>query len=651
MCGLAGFLAYGIRRVPSDPTATAVAMADRIRYRGPDDSGAWHDPDAGYAVAHRRLSILDLSAAGHQPMHSASERWVLAYNGEIYNHLDLRQRLEVARSAPAWRSHSDTETLLAAVEAWGVEVTLTRSVGMFAFALWDRAERTLWLARDRMGEKPLYYGWRNGVFLFASELKALRAHPAFDAAVDRGALTLLLRHNYVPDPYSIYAGIRKLPPGSLLCVKPGYREQAPKAYWSLAETAEHGDAEPFGGSTAEALAGLEQRLGAAVRGQLLSDVPLGALLSGGIDSSLITALMQASSARPVRTFTIGVAEGQYDESMHARAVAAHLGTDHTELRLSGSEALALAPQIAAMYDEPFADPSQLPTHLLMKLAREHVTVALSGDAGDELFGGYTRYRMAPKAWAYVAWMPAPLRRACGAALTALSADTINRIAGRSARRAGVIFLGEKAHRLGLRLQRPRSIDDLYVALVSEWPQPERIVVGGEMPPNLLDDRARWPALADPAARMMALDGLTYLPGNILTKADRASMAVSLETRAPMLDRDVVEFVWSLPTHMKLRDGQGKWLLRQLLFRYVPPALVDRPKIGFGIPLDTWLRGPLREWAETLLAEARLRREGFFHPEPIRTAWHRHVAGQASLGNRLWSLLMFQAWLETQTCAT
>ena len=648
MCGIAGFWAHDTAGAPADATATALAMADRIRYRGPDDRGAWCDTDAGYAVAHRRLAILDLSPAGHQPMRSASERWVLTYNGEIYNHLHLREQLAAAHAAPRWRGHSDTETLLAAVEAWGVESTLKRSVGMFAFALWDRAERTLWLARDRMGEKPLYYGWRRNVFLFASELKALRAFPAFDATVDRGAATLLLRLNYVPDPYSIYSGILKLPPGTFLCVKPGRREQAPIRYWSLAAAAERGEAQPFGGSATAALDGLEQRLGAAVRGQMLSDVPLGALLSGGVDSSLITALMQANSPRPVRTFTIGVAEGEYDESMHARAVAAHLGTDHTELRLSGGEALALVPRIAATYDEPFADPSQLPTHLVMSLARAHVTVALSGDAGDELFGGYNRYRMAPKAWAYIDWIPTPLRRASGAALTAVSADTINRLAGPVARRAGVLFFGEKVHRLGLRLQQAHSLDDLYVALVAEWPHPERIVVGGEIPANLLDDRAHWPVLADPVARMMALDGLIYLPGNILTKADRASMAVSLEARAPMLDRDVVEFVWSLPTHMKVRDGRGKWLLRQLLDRYVPRALVDRPKVGFGIPLDAWLRGPLREWAEALLAEDRLRREGFFHSEPIRVAWRRHLAGEASLGNRLWSVLMFQAWHEAQT---
>lgn len=643
MCGLAGFWARHESVMAIE--AIASAMADRIRHRGPDDHGAWCDEQAGYAMAHRRLSILDLSPAGHQPMLSANGRWVIAYNGEIYNHLELRQQLQAEGAAPAWRGHSDTETLLAAVAAWGVETTLKRSVGMFALALWDSSERSLWLARDRMGEKPLYYGWQGDVFLFGSELKALQAHPAFEATVDRGALALLLRHNYVPDPYSIYAGIFKLPPGTLLCLKAGQREVSPQPWWSLAEVAERGTAQPFAGSDAEALAGLEQRLGAAVRGQMLSDVPLGALLSGGIDSSTVAALMQAHSTRPVRTFTIGFAEREYDESAHARAVAAHLGTDHTELHLSGEDALALVPQIAAMYDEPFADSSQLPTHLVMKLARTHVTVALSGDAGDELFGGYNRYMLAPRVWKRLGWLPLSLRRAVGIALTTLPATTINRLAGPLARLNHVALPGDKAHKLGLRLRNMRSIDDLYVSLVSEWPQPESMIIGGYVPPNRLDDRTHWPALSDPVARMMAPDGLTYLPGDILTKVDRASMVVSLETRAPFLDRDVIEFAWSLPVHMKIRHGQGKWLLRQLLDRHVPRALVERPKMGFGIPLDTWLRGPLREWAEHLLGEDRLRREGFFYPAAIRSAWLKHLAGDASYGHRLWSVLMFQAWLD------
>ncbi len=645
MCGLTGFWQPG---ADTDHLAqTALAMAARIVHRGPDDRGVWSDTEAGLALAHQRLSIVDLSAAGHQPMHSSSGRWVLAYNGEIYNHLELRRQLEQQHAAPAWRGHSDTETLLACIDAWGVELTLQASVGMFAIALWDRSERALTLARDRIGEKPLYYGWQGDTFLFGSELKALRAHPAFNAAIDRGALALLLRHNYVPAPYSIYQGIHKLPPGSFLQLAAGQREVKPVAYWSLAEVAERGTANPFAGSDAEALDALENHLGSAVRGQMVADVPLGALLSGGIDSTVITALMQAHSSRPVRTFTIGFDEKQYDEATHARAVAAHLGTDHTELRLSGDDALALVPQMPAMYDEPFADSSQLPTHLVMKLARQHVTVALSGDAGDEMFGGYNRYLLGPRTWQRIGWMPAPMRRMLGAGLTALPATTINRMLGPVAARAGIALPGDKAHKLGARLVGARSIDDLYVSLVSEWPDPAAMVVNGSMPPNLLDDRARWPRLGDPVARMMALDGQTYLPDDILVKVDRASMAVSLETRAPFLDRDVIEFAWSLPMSMKIRDGQGKWLLRRLVDRHVPRALMERPKMGFGIPLDQWLRGPLREWAEDLLAEERLTQEGYLHPAPIRAAWLRHQKGEASFGYRLWSVLMFQAWLAEQ----
>jgi asparagine synthase (glutamine-hydrolysing) len=623
-------------------------MANTLDHRGPDDSGIWTDQPAGIALGHRRLSILDLSPAGHQPMASAAGRYVIAFNGEIYNHLELRQTLGESGYNNAWRGHSDTETLLCAFEYWGVDKTLQAVVGMFAIALWDRHERVLTLARDRVGEKPLYYGWQGDTFLFGSELKALKAHPAFRADVDRGALTLLLRHNYVPAPYSIYEGIGKLPAGSLLQVSLAQRDAEPVSYWSLAEVAHRGAASPFAGSDSDALNALEQYLGTAVRGQMLADVPLGALLSGGIDSTAIVAQMQANSTRPVRTFTIGFDEREYDEATQARAVAAHLGTDHTELRLNGEDALALVSQMPTMYDEPFADSSQLPTHLVMKLARQHVTVALSGDAGDELFGGYNRYLLAPNVWRRVGWMPASARRALGKGLTALSVHTINRLASPIARGLGIALPGDKAHKLGRSLHEIRSLDDLYVSLVSEWPQAESMVVDGHIPSNLLDDRTRWPELADPVARMMVLDGLTYLPDDILVKVDRAAMAVSLETRAPFLDRAVMEFAWSLPMHMKIRDGQGKWLLRQMLKRYVPPALVERPKMGFGIPLDAWLRGPLRDWAESLLGEDRLRREGYLRPEPVRAAWRAHLAGQASYGYRLWSVLMFQAWLEANS---
>lgn len=640
MCGLAGFLANHGARHEFD--AIAVAMTDRIRYRGPDDSGVWTDREAGVALAHRRLAIVDLSASGHQPMLSVSGRWVLAYNGEVYNHLALRASLEAERLAPVWRGHSDTETLLAGFEAWGVDATLKRCVGMFAVALWDCAERTLWLARDRMGEKPLYYGWQGDTFLFGSELKALQAHPAFQATVDRGALALLLRHNYIPAPYSIYQGIHKLPPGTWLRLRVGRRDAEPVRYWSLGEVAEQGVANPFQGSDTDALDALERHLGGAVRGQMMADVPLGTLLSGGIDSSLITALMQANSSQPVRTFTIGFDEKQYDEATHARAVAAHLGTQHTELRLSSNDALALIPEMPSMYDEPFADCSQLPTHLVMKLARQHVTVALSGDAGDEMFGGYNRYRLAPWVWKRLGWMPAPVLKVFMQGVASLPPGMVAAASGTTQtgdklRKLARVFEGRKIH----------DIDDLYVALVSEWPDPSGMIVGGHMPSTVLDDRSRWPRLSDPVSRMMALDGLTYLPDDILVKVDRASMAASLETRAPFLDRDVVEFAWSLPMSMKLRSNQGKWLLRRLLDRHVPKELIERPKMGFGIPLDQWLRGPLRDWAEDLLGEDRLRREGFFHPGAIRATWRRHLSGEASHGYRLWSVLMFQAWLETQ----
>lgn len=644
MCGLAGYLQ---RRGTGDELGpVATSMADRIRHRGPDDSGTWVDRDSGFAVAHRRLSIIDPSPAGHQPMHSVSHRWVLAYNGEIYNHMALRAELEKIGAAPAWRGHSDTETLLAAIEAWGPEETFKRSVGMFALALFDRADRSLWLARDRIGEKPLYYGWQGEAFLFGSELRALAAHPAFNAAVDRGALALMLRYSYVPSPYSIHAGIRKLPAGHFLHLRAHEREVEPVPYWSLASVAEAGIAHPFAGSDNEAIDMLEQRLGSAVRGQMEADVPLGALLSGGIDSTAVVALMQASSSRAIRTFTIGFEDRDYDEAMHAKAVANHLGTAHTELRLTGSDVVSMVSSMAEVYDEPFADSSQLPTHLVMKLARQHVTVALSGDGGDELFGGYTQYLNAPRIWRRRYGLPHPVRKLLGAGMAALPANAINRIGRPLGRFTGGELAGDKIRSIGNRLRGFRDFNDLYQSRISQWTECGGLVREASAPSTLFDDRGRWPAIADHASRMMAMDGLTYLPDDILVKVDRASMAVSLETRAPMLDRDVVEFAWSLPAHMKLRDGQGKWLLRRLVDRHVPAAMMERPKQGFGIPLDQWLRGPLRDWAEALLADDRLRAEGYLDPGSVRAAWRRHVAGEADLGMPLWSVLMFQSWLES-----
>ena len=636
MCGLTGFLARG---PVAGMAEIASSMADRLLHRGPDDGGAWCDEEAGIALAHRRLSILDLSPAGHQPMVSASGRWVIAYNGELYNHVQLRREMESAGRAPAWRGHSDTETLLACIEAWGVERALRRGSGMFALALWDRGRRELWLARDRFGEKPLYYGWQGETFLFGSELKALRAHPAFAAGVDRGALALLLRNNCIPAPHSIHSGIRKLPPGTWLRLAPGGRDAEPVQYWSLAEVAERGMANPFAGDENEAVDELERRLGAAVRAQMLSDAPLGALLSGGIDSSTIVALMQVQGDAPVRTFTIGFGEQAYDEAAHARGVARHLGTQHTEARLDAEDALALIPALPLMYDEPFADSSQLPAHLVMRIARRAVAVALSGDGGDELFGGYNRYRFLPNAWRILGRLPNSVRQPALAVAKRMPA-ALGRV-------VGAVQVEGKLAKLGRAFDgAPRGIDDLYVATVGEWRNPERLVVEGSIPANTLDARDSWPRLRDPVARMMALDAMTYLPDDLLAKVDRAAMAVSLEARAPFLDPAVTEFAWSLPMSMKIRDGKGKWIVRRLLDRHVPRSLIDRPKMGFGVPLDHWLRGPLREWAAELLCQTRLRREGYLQPSPIREAWNRHLAGD-SLGHRLWSVLMFQAWLEEQ----
>lgn len=645
MCGLVGFWGSGADREVLHGLADV--MASCIAHRGPDDHGVWVDEEVGLAMGHRRLAVVDLSEAGHQPMVSQSGRFVIVYNGEVYNHLELRKELDSASGASRWIGHSDTETLLACIEYWGLEATLGRCVGMFGFAVWDRQLRALSLARDRVGEKPLYYGWQGGVFFFGSELKAFKPHPAFNPEVDRGSLTLLLRHNYIPAPNTIYPEIFKLMPGTWITISGEARDPQPLPYWSIRDVAERGRQNQFQGDEAEAVSELSRLLSSAVFGQSIADVPLGALLSGGIDSSLIAALMQAQSNKQIRTFTIGFEEKAYDEAVHARAVAAHLGTDHTELRLSASDALALIPRLPRMYDEPFADSSQLPTYLVMALAKQHVTVALSGDGGDEFFGGYNRYSLGPATWRRIGWLPMPLRRVLGSCLTAIPSGLQNTMLGPIAKRFGIAQPGDKAHRLGWRLRHVKGIDDLYSSLVSEWTDPAAMVIGGRIPWNLLDARDKWPELDDPADRMMAMDAMTYLTDDILVKVDRAAMASSLETRAPFLDRDVMEFAWRLPISMKIRGGKGKWILRQLLGRHLPSALFERPKMGFSIPLDQWLRGPLREWAGDLLAEDRLRREGYLRPEVISNTWQAHLRGQGAFGYRLWSVLMFQAWLQDQ----
>lgn len=630
--------------------AVAARMADALRHRGPDAAGVWVDEEAHIGLAHRRLSILDLSPAGHQPMVSASGRYVIAFNGEIYNHLELRQDLQ---GTAEWRGRSDTEALLAGFDAWGLEATLRNIVGMFAIALWDRLKRVLYLARDRMGEKPLYYGWQSGMFVFGSELKALTAYPSFDAEINRDALTLFLRHNAIPAPYSIYRGIHKLPPGTFLQVQAGQVDVLPVAYWAARSAAEAGQRNLFRGSDAEAAVELERMLGQAVGGQMVADVPLGAFLSGGIDSSTVVALMQAQSARPVKTFTIGFNEAGYDEAPHASAVARHLGTEHTELYVTPQDAMAVIPSLPDIYDEPFADSSQVPTYLVSRLARGHVTVSLSGDGGDELFGGYNRYFWARDIWRKLGWVPRPLRAALAGALTTLPPaawDTVMQKLGRwlpaSLRYANP---GDKLHKAA-EILAVRSAEEIYLGLVSHWRQPARLVANSQEPMTLLTDPAHRAELPDFEHRMMLLDTVTYLPDDILTKVDRAAMAVSLESRVPLLDHRVVEFAWTLPLTMKIRNGQGKWLLRQVLYRHVPQALMERPKMGFGVPIGHWLRGPLRGWAEDLLSESRLQREGFFRPAPVRQKWKEHLSGKRNWQYHLWDVLMFQAWLERQARA-
>lgn len=640
MCGMVGYWDKG-----GADASIVERMALQIQHRGPDDAGVWLNQEGDLALAHRRLSIMDLSPAGHQPMISPCGRYALVYNGEIYNHQDLRAELEDEGGHFDWRGHSDTETLLAALRHWGVEGGLRRLNGMFAFALWDKVERTLVLARDRMGEKPLYYGRSGNCFLFGSELKSLAVHPGWRGTIDRNALTLYLRHNYVPTPWSIYQGINKLPPAHFVVIKEaGQIVSEPQCYWNLSQVAENGLASADG-SPEELIDELDQLLRDAVGRRMAADVPLGAFLSGGFDSTMVAALMQTQSSRPIKTFTIGFNEKGYNEAVHAKAVAKHLGTDHTELYITSEEAMAVIPRLPAIWDEPFSDSSQIPTLLVSELARKYVTVSLSGDGGDELFCGYQRYVQGYQVWRVLRLLPASLRVALGSLIQAIPSAPLELLVKLLPKRFQVLHIVDRLPKLG-EVVKERSGESYYHRLISHWKDPAAIVLGGREPRTLFSAQERLPKLPGLREHMMYLDSMTYLPDDILTKVDRASMAVSLEARVPLLDHRVVEFAWRVPMSLKYRHGKGKWLLREVLYRYAPRELMERPKMGFGVPIEHWLRGPLREWAEELLDERRLRDEGFFDPAPIRKMWHEHVTGKRRWHYYLWDVLMFQAWLES-----
>jgi len=639
MCGIAGVVGR------ADQNALE-CMAAALRLRGPDDRGTWTNQDASVGLVHTRLSILDLSAAGHQPMISDDREHVLVFNGEIYNHLDLRSELE-RQSREPWRGHSDTETLLRAFLCWGVLETVKKCRGMFAFAFWDERTRTLTLGRDRFGEKPLYYGRQGRQFYFASDLSALCAHPEFRREIDREALGTYLFAGYIPAPLSIYAGIHKLPPGTLLTMPgTGGRASEPEPYWSLVETAVQGRANPFRGSEEEAIGRLDELISASVRGQKLSDVPLGAFLSGGIDSSLITAHLQRQSSQPVLTFTIGFQEEAHDEASQARAVAKVLGTAHHELYLTPDQARAMIPELPGIYGEPFADPSQLPTLLLSQFARKSVTVSLSGDGGDELFCGYTRYRH----MATLGNLPDHARSGLASLLTVLSPEgwdgAIAGIGRLHPRLRGPKYFGDKIHKAAQILRAPDR-DAMYVEFLSRSP---RGVPSADR--QFLDSlRNIGTRIPDLHSRLMAFDAVTYLPDDVLCKVDRAAMAVSLETRIPLLDHDVAAFAWTLPVSMNLKNGAGKWLLRKSLMKFLPEDLVERPKRGFAVPIGEWLRGPLRGWAEDLLDERTLGAGGLFDPAPVREKWREHIGGIRNWHYQLWTILMLQGWLRSEPITT
>ena len=651
MCGIIGFLGGDFT---NDQLSNAILeeMSDQIVKRGPDSAGIWLDSSTKIALGHRRLAIVDLSPAGYQPMTSGSNRYVMTYNGEIYNSDEIRNELIKSRVTVNWRGHSDTEILLAGFDAWGIRETLSRVTGMFAIAVWDKELEQLTLIRDRIGEKPLYYGWQgsgsNKVFLFGSELKALKKHPQFINEIDRGSLALYMRYCYVPAPHSIYKGIMKVEPGTIVTVKLQESEHTTEKYWNALDVVRTGEESPFEGTVAEVTNNLDIALRKAISQQMMADVPLGAFLSGGIDSSTVVALMQAQSSKPIKTFTIGFSETGYNEAEFAKLVADHLGTEHTELYVSSQDALNVIPKLPNLYCEPFADSSQIPTFLVSSLAKHHVTVSLSGDGGDELFCGYNRYLFADKLWKGLSMTPASVRELVGKSIKSLPAagwnktfELLNRI---TPRKFNGISWGDKLQK-GAGVIASKDLTNVYQGLVSNWQDPSAVVIGDGEHDRIFSTDVQLLSDVGDVQKMMAIDMVSYLPDDILVKVDRAAMGVSLEPRVPFLDHHIYEFASKIPLAMKLKNGVGKLILRDILYRYVPKDLIERPKMGFGVPVADWLRGPLKEWAEELLGESRLRSQGFFYPEVVRQMWSEHLSGARNWQSQLWAVLMFQAWLE------
>lgn len=649
MCGFSGFLGFN-NFVIDDVNKIAHKMSTSLEHRGPDNQGFWTDFDTEIALVHRRLSILDLTDTGSQPMFSKSQRFVIVFNGEIYNHLDLRVEINksIGFGSSSWLGTSDTETLLACVEYWGIEFTLEKLTGMFAFALWDRMERRLVLARDRIGEKPLFYGWQKNVFLFGSELKALRCHPDFQREINRESLANYLQFSYLPAPQSIYNNIFKLTPGCFLEIKYSdlNNKLRPRAYWSFSRIVSQAQLNPFIGSESEAVNYLESLISKSIKGQMLSDVPIGAFLSGGIDSSLIVALMQQQSNSNVKTFSIGFHENEFNEAHYAKAVAQHLGTDHNDLYVTSEDALNVIPSLPTIYDEPFADISQIPTFLVSQLAKSRVSVCLSGDAGDELFCGYDRYFLSCSMWEKIKLIPLFLRRLMASGILSISPNAWNKIFSFVPLKYKTSNIGHKLHK-GANLLDVNSFEEIYYHFVSHWHNASELVVGAGDSSNYLFEKLPVFDELDFISQMMALDSTAYLPDDILVKVDRAAMAVSLETRIPLLDHRVIDFAWKLPHSMKFKNGNSKWILRKILYKYVPSRLIDRPKMGFSVPIDSWLRGPLREWAEALIDERRLNNEGFFNTSLVKKKWEEHLSGKRNWQYSIWNVLMFQAWLESE----